>query len=1094
VRGLWFHGVAAHPGVAAALLRRAEHALRPFQRYLEQAIQTARQRQTRHVVRWEPVRVQHRLRLTPLDTRIAVPRPEPGWLVRGWPGDRRPDPTKPLMVVSRDATIRIEACEPTPAGELRIRTEDPLYEDDQVFWCGRPCQLVRETSPAPPAELRVRDQLHPVHLVAQDEDTWFLVCPVPPPDLAGVDGLAGPGQGAVCAPFDGLRQIVDEHGLRIPCSGELVHVPALPAPGPVRGDDGVRYRWAETAGNRRRGLWIQLLPAADASADAVVDLRAAFCEDGVAEVWTEPRRPRHKHDAIRVRSFDRDQYQLQVDRLPPADTQLYLPLDVRNLRLQRRALDQLAEAPLPHHQGLLRLCEEHGRARWPRLAPSEPDQWFVLEDAARDGTAEQRAFVCHALGSRDFTLLEGPPGSGKTTAICELILQLRARGQRVLLCASTHVAVDNVLERLLDRDDPIDAVRVGRIERVDDRVKDAQLDRRVESLVASWRHLGAFAGHTELEPMAERAVIMAAELTCGTTMGIVNHPVFRGQSAGARPREQPVTTYPHWDVLIIDEASKTTVQELMVPALMARRWVIVGDVRQLPPFAERDDIVANLQCLTDPRGAEIFPVAHQRACLLLWYLGRRELDPIQRAPVRRLIAEPAAVLDRLEAELAARERAQDVVRVVATTAQRTQDRAIRRVTVDELRRGDPAALRVAAADWVLVADDILADVSSRLPAGLLTTRLPDALSPEDAPRRFRHAHWLARAGRFPEPVRTRDRRRGDIARPSELEEAEAAWLAQSSWATEVAWRTMRVHELRRSRRAHERTRYMDEITALLPATANVRDAIDDIRDIGLPGVMEVLQDGLGQALGRRRDQRASALTHGMTPDTRADRLVSLGFQHRMHPDISAFPRDLFYDGKALRDASTVHGRDGEIGWEFARDLPARRVWLDVQGHDAGGVNQAEVDRMQAVLRHFLAWAAHGPPRRSRPARWEVACLCFYVKQELAIRDMLRRLTGDDRQTRFEAPHVEIVCGTVDRFQGREADLVLLSLRNTGRVGFLDSVSRLNVALTRARHQLVILGNAGYFGGPRCKTVELSALATQTSRIDGRHWPTGRPTP
>ena len=77
------------------------------------------------------------------------------------------------------------------------------------------------------------------------------------------------------------------------------------------------------------------------------------------------------------------------------------------------------------------------------------------------------------------------------------------------------------------------------------------------------------------------------------------------------------------------------------------------------------------------------------------------------------------------------------------------------------------------------------------------------------------------------------------------------------------------------------------------------------------------------------------------------------------------------------------------------------------------------------------------------------------------------------------------CGTVDRFQGREADLVLLSMRNTSRVGFLDSPNRLNVAVTRARQQLVVIGNAGYFA--RCGTGELEALARQTATEQGRRW-------
>jgi superfamily I DNA and/or RNA helicase len=82
---------------------------------------------------------------------------------------------------------------------------------------------------------------------------------------------------------------------------------------------------------------------------------------------------------------------------------------------------------------------------------------------------------------------------------------------------------------------------------------------------------------------------------------------------------------------------------------------------------------------------------------------------------------------------------------------------------------------------------------------------------------------------------------------------------------------------------------------------------------------------------------------------------------------------------------------------------------------------------------------------------------------------------------------------VDRFQGREADLVMLSMRNTRRVGFLDSPNRLNVGLTRARQQLVVFGNADYFS--RCHVSELEALVLRTPKIDEqevRRWRRGNP--
>lgn len=70
-----------------------------------------------------------------------------------------------------------------------------------------------------------------------------------------------------------------------------------------------------------------------------------------------------------------------------------------------------------------------------------------------------------AIATDDFALLEGPPGSGKTTTILELILQLLKLGKKILLSASTHVAIDNVLERIYngDIDNNVEALRIGRM-------------------------------------------------------------------------------------------------------------------------------------------------------------------------------------------------------------------------------------------------------------------------------------------------------------------------------------------------------------------------------------------------------------------------------------------------------------------------------------------------------------------------------------------------------------------------------------------------------------------------------------------------------
>ncbi|CAM9842860.1 unnamed protein product, partial [Choristocarpus tenellus] len=70
----------------------------------------------------------------------------------------------------------------------------------------------------------------------------------------------------------------------------------------------------------------------------------------------------------------------------------------------------------------------------------------VINSALNDS---QRAAVAFALESPEVALIHGPPGTGKTTAVVELVLRAVAWGQRCLVCAPSNVAVDGVLERLV---------------------------------------------------------------------------------------------------------------------------------------------------------------------------------------------------------------------------------------------------------------------------------------------------------------------------------------------------------------------------------------------------------------------------------------------------------------------------------------------------------------------------------------------------------------------------------------------------------------------------------------------------------------------
>lgn len=60
----------------------------------------------------------------------------------------------------------------------------------------------------------------------------------------------------------------------------------------------------------------------------------------------------------------------------------------------------------------------------------------------------QKNAISKALSSKNVFLLHGPPGTGKTTTVVEIILQEVKRGSKVLACAASNIAVDNIVERL----------------------------------------------------------------------------------------------------------------------------------------------------------------------------------------------------------------------------------------------------------------------------------------------------------------------------------------------------------------------------------------------------------------------------------------------------------------------------------------------------------------------------------------------------------------------------------------------------------------------------------------------------------------------
>lgn len=117
----------------------------------------------------------------------------------------------------------------------------------------------------------------------------------------------------------------------------------------------------------------------------------------------------------------------------------------------------------------------------------ESDEKFVKVARFFDGKLdpEKKSLVSRCAAVPDLIVIHGPPGTGKTRLIVELIRQEVARDPRakVLLASQTHVALDNALEKILNSDDDLQCVRIGSgSKELDPRVRKSSLDARAQAL------------------------------------------------------------------------------------------------------------------------------------------------------------------------------------------------------------------------------------------------------------------------------------------------------------------------------------------------------------------------------------------------------------------------------------------------------------------------------------------------------------------------------------------------------------------------------------------------------------------------------------
>ncbi|CAJ1969202.1 unnamed protein product [Cylindrotheca closterium] len=198
--------------------------------------------------------------------------------------------------------------------------------------------------------------------------------------------------------------------------------------------------------------------------------------------------------------------------------------------------------------------------------------------------SDQKDAVVKVVSASDYTLLQGLPGTGKTTTLAFIARLLAARGKRVLIASYTHSAVDNVVMKLMEKGvgsvaascPSSQLIRIG---------KRSSCHQAVRSLIASELALEVDRSNgrgsnslTQTEnyqnfkdPSVEslRKVVSSARIVCASALSV--------------PRS-PLLTHENFDVVIIDEAGQISQPAILGVLVAADSFVLVGDHKQLPPL------------------------------------------------------------------------------------------------------------------------------------------------------------------------------------------------------------------------------------------------------------------------------------------------------------------------------------------------------------------------------------------------------------------------------------------------------------------------------------------------------------------------------
>lgn len=674
-----------------------------------------------------------------------------------------------------------------------------------------------------------------------------------------------------------------------------------------------------------------------------------------------------------------------------------------------------------------------------KIAPFEVK--METEYVSKRLSPNQKEAISTALSAPDFCLIQGPPGTGKTTIITEMVRKFVNRGERVLVCSKGNLAVDNVLEKWVE-----------------------------ENKMRSDSHLCVRLGQNFKLPFLK-------EYTPARVTERVQKKAYHKTQ-----EERDLLVQRIEERIRFAEENRVSLENLvsvcaLVFDLVQTVFVLLNSLQTVPRYLSYGDSLVPEKI---PLVSEAYSVAYHRLFLPCYRAlfarklpEKEEIDAFGRA-----IAE----LQKIFSYLAQKEKYGILLRIFGRT------------WVDLWKQNESAVLSKIEA--LSKENESNTEWQVSVSPALKFLFLPEAVQnpvPADALREAKAL--LARLPEFAETERLKLDRIRTVLND---------WLLELGSGVSSPL---------------ERTVVLDSIPVIgstcmgVMSDSDFKDVKFDVVIVDEAGQIPIFDlmvplvkakkviligdhlqlppmnedefvEYLGKQENNQNELKRIANFYNVSLFEKLYRAENLNvakkmieMQFRMHPDISEFISQKFYNGQykagvtALDRKISVAGFDQPIYFYDTASLPALKRAETY--HNPGYSNAVEAETISDILVKILLAVREGKYEgqelvlRDQNTKeiigYDIGVISGYKKQVKAISELTKQKLEAHMSSEEADLHLSrFLISSVDSFQGRDNQIILFSMTRSnpeGKIGFLKDVRRLNVAMTRAKSLLIMVGDS-----------------------------------